>query len=325
MPPQSGRRFFITGANSGIGYAAAVELARKGATVVLACRDRTRGEAALRQLEHELGSGVDAELVVLDLASLASVREVAEREVARRQPLHGLLNNAGVMRPPRRLETKDGFELQFGTNVLGHFALTCRLMEALLMPRSTRPDDAARIVTVSSIAHKRVKLDFDDLQAKRSYNPMRAYGQSKLANLMFAFALERRLRAQGKGAVSIAVHPGVAESNLFKIGGSKGIAARLERALSGAIGAVLNNSPRRRAAHALCGDGVRGRGWRLLRSAGLPGDAWRRCRPGVRFAGCKRCGVAGAPMGELRSVDRMLAVRGAHRYPATAACQRCAA
>ncbi len=243
MPPQSGRRFFVTGANSGIGYAAAVELARKGATVVLACRDRTRGEAALRQLEHELGSGVDAELVVLDLASLASVREVAEREVARRQPLHGLLNNAGVMRPPRRLETKDGFELQFGTNVLGHFALTCRLMEALLMPHSTRPDDAARIVTVASIAHKRVKLDFDDLQAKRSYNPMRAYGQSKLANLMFAFALERRLRAQGKGAVSIAVHPGVAESNLFKIGGSKGIAARLERALSGAIGAVLNNSP----------------------------------------------------------------------------------
>ncbi len=242
MPSQTGRRFFITGANSGIGYAAAVELARKGACVVLACRDRTRGEAALQQLKQEVGSEAEADLVLLDLASQASIRQVAEAELASGRNLHGLINNAGVMRPPKRLETKDNFELQFGTNVLGHFALTCRLMPALERSRSAYLEDAPRIVTVSSIAHRRAVLNFDDLQQNKGYNPMRAYGQSKLANLMFAFELERRLRIDSKGSVSIAVHPGVAESNLFKIGSSSGIAASLEKIMSGTIGALLNNS-----------------------------------------------------------------------------------
>ena len=130
LPSQTGRRIVITGANSGIGYYAALGLARKGAQVVLACRDRSRGETALQRLTNEVRSPAP-ELAILDLASLASVRTFAEQELSRRQPLDVLINNAGVMAPPRRLETADGFELQFGTNVLGHFALTGLLLPAL--------------------------------------------------------------------------------------------------------------------------------------------------------------------------------------------------
>jgi NAD(P)-dependent dehydrogenase (short-subunit alcohol dehydrogenase family) len=146
------------------------------------------------------------------------------------------------MRPPKRLETQDGFELQFGTNVLGHFALTCRLMPALEMGRSSQIEDAPRVITLSSIAHKRASIDFDDLQAEKSYNPMRAYGQSKLADLMFAFELERRLRAASLGAVSIAVHPGVAKTNLFKIASSTGISRVAEQLMASTIGLLLNSS-----------------------------------------------------------------------------------
>ena len=242
MPSQQGKRFFITGANSGIGYAAAVELARRGATVVLACRDQARGEQALQRLYVDSGGNGAAELILLDLASLASVREVAAAEVARHQPLHGLINNAGVMAPRKRLETKDAFELQLGTNALGHFALTCQLMPALEMGRGSHVEDAARIVTVASIAHKRGKIAFDDLQSKKSYNPMREYSQSKLADLMFAFELERRLRALNMGAVSIAVHPGVADSNLFKVGSSTGVMRSVEKMLSSTLALLLNNS-----------------------------------------------------------------------------------
>ena len=121
--------------------------------------------------------------MVLDLASLGSVREVAAAQVARQLPLHGLINNAGVMRPPKRRETRDGFELQFGTNVLGHFALTCLLMPALEMARGARIVDAPRIVTLSSLASRRGRIDFDDLQATSRYSPTQAYAQSKLANL----------------------------------------------------------------------------------------------------------------------------------------------
>lgn len=245
IPPQAGRRFFITGANSGIGYAAAVELARRGAVVVLACRDEARGRAALSRLRVEAaspGSAADeAELVLLNLASLASVREVAEAEVARRLPLHGLINNAGVMAPPQRRVTVDGFELQFGTNVLGHFALTCGLMRALERGHSAQPDDSARVVTVSSVAHKRGKIDFDDLQSTQGYKPMGAYAQSKLADLMFAFELERRLQAANLGTRSLAVHPGVARSELFKVGSGKGLARLAEGAIRGSIGLLLNS------------------------------------------------------------------------------------
>lgn len=241
MQPQTGKRFFITGANSGIGYAAALELARRGATVVLACRDAGRGAEALRRLQAETGGSGKAELVVLDLASLESVRKVAEAEVGRGEPLHCLINNAGVMATPRRTQTKDGFELQFGTNVLGHFALTCRLMAALSKSRSASSADASRVVTLASIAHKRGRIDFDDLQGERNYNPKGAYNQSKLGDLMFAFELERRARVAELGVKSIACHPGVARTNIVKVGSGKGLARLAERTISGAIGVLLNS------------------------------------------------------------------------------------
>jgi NAD(P)-dependent dehydrogenase (short-subunit alcohol dehydrogenase family) len=245
MQPQTGKRFLITGANSGVGYSAAVELARRGATVILACRDKARGEAALGKLRTEAegpGSAAsEAELVLLDLASLDSVQRVAEEELAHGLPLHGLINNAGVMAPPKRQETQDGFELQFGTNVLGHFALTCRLMRALQMGRGTTLAEAARVVTLSSIAHKRGKLNFDDLQSEQRYVPMEAYAQSKLADLMFSCELDRRCRAARLGILSIAVHPGVAQTNLFKVGSGRGLAGIAEKVIQKTIGTLLNS------------------------------------------------------------------------------------
>lgn len=245
MPLQTGKRFFITGANSGVGYWAAVELARRGAVVVIACRDRARGEAALKQLRADATGpdsvAAEAELVLLDLASLDSVKRVAEAEVARHQPLHGLINNAGVMAPPRRLETRDGFELQLGTNVLGHFALTCRLLPALDMAAGAVVEDAARVITLSSIAHLNGVIRFEDLQSRTHYHPMKAYQQSKLADLMFAFELERRLRAGMHGVVSIAVHPGVAPTNLFKVGDGTGLAGFAQNAIRWGLGVTMNS------------------------------------------------------------------------------------
>ena len=245
IPSLAGRRFFITGANSGVGYAAALELARHGALVVMACRDRGRGEAALQRLRVEAvgpnSAAKDANVVELDLASLDSIRKVAEAEISRGEPLHGLINNAGVFSRSERRETRDGFELHFGTNVLGHFALTCELMPALELSRSATTDDVPRVVTVASIAHKRGKLHFDDLQGEERYLGIEAYAQSKLANLMFAFELERRLRLGRFGVKSIAVHPGVARTNLFKIGKSAGLARLGERIVSGTIGMLLSS------------------------------------------------------------------------------------
>ena len=245
MPSQAGRRFLITGANSGVGYAAAVELARHGAMVILACRDAARGEAARKQLQVDAAgpasAAEDAKVVELDLASLDSVREMAEAELARGEPLHGLINNAGVFSQTARRETRDGFELQFGTNLLGHFALTCELMPALTMGWSGEAEDRPRVVTVASIAHKRARIHFDDLQGEQRYRWREAYAQSKLANLMFAFELERRLRLGHFAAQSIAVHPGVARSNLFKIGSSTGLARVAERMVSGTVRMLLSS------------------------------------------------------------------------------------
>jgi NAD(P)-dependent dehydrogenase (short-subunit alcohol dehydrogenase family) len=245
IPPQQGRRFLITGANSGIGYAAALELARRGAVVLLACRDKSRGEDALQRLRGSAtgpdSAAAEAELVVLNLASLTDIRRVVKELEAGSLPLHGLINNAGVMAPPQRKQTSDGFELQWGTNVLGHFALTVGLMPLLELGRSALPEDAPHIVTVASIAHKRGKLDFDDLNATKSYNPMGSYSQSKLGDLMFAIELERRLRMRRFGAISIAVHPGVARTNLFKVGDSSGLAGVAERAIAWTIGTLLNS------------------------------------------------------------------------------------
>jgi NAD(P)-dependent dehydrogenase (short-subunit alcohol dehydrogenase family) len=239
IPSQVGKRVLITGANSGIGYHAALKLARKGATVVLACRDRERGEYAIDRL-HTDAPGTHPELAILDLASLASVREFAAKELAQRRPLHILINNAGVMAPPKRLATADGFELQFGTNVLGHFALTALLMPALEQAAAECNGCRPRIVTIASIAHKRGQIHFDDLQSLKGYSPMGAYQQSKLANLLFTFELDRRLRAAGSRVMSVAAHPGVANTNLFQTGDRSALEKTIRNLVGHAIDILLN-------------------------------------------------------------------------------------
>jgi len=242
IPSLSNKRVLITGANSGIGYHTAFALARKGAHVLLACRNRQRGEAAIARL-HAESPGIQVELILLDLASLNSVRSVASAELAQHRPLHLLINNAGVMAPPKRLETSDGFELQFGTNVLGHFALTALLLPALQQAANESAADSLarpRIVTIASIAHKRGRINFDDLQSSRSYSPLRAYQQSKLANLLFAFELDRRLRAANSHIVSVAAHPGVAQTNLFQSGDYSAMEKAIRNLVGHAIGILLN-------------------------------------------------------------------------------------
>ena len=207
IPDQSGRVAVVTGANSGIGYETGLALAAKGAHVVLACRDEQRGAEALARLEATRPSG-SAELAALDLADLSSVSAFAETFRQRHDRLDLLLNNAGIMMVPHS-RTVDGFERQLGTNHLGHFALTGRLLDRLL------DTDSSRVVTVSSIAHRGARMRFEDLMSDRlSYDPGAAYGQSKLANLLFAFELQRRLTASGASTQSLAAHPGVSATNL---------------------------------------------------------------------------------------------------------------
>jgi NAD(P)-dependent dehydrogenase (short-subunit alcohol dehydrogenase family) len=206
IPDQVGRTAVITGANSGLGLAAARALAGAGADVVLACRNTEKGEAALAAIRADVPAASLA-LEALDLSSLDSVRAFAERFAAGYESLDLLINNAGVMAPPRR-ETVDGFELQLGTNHLGHFALTGLLLGGM----QGRED--ARVVTVSSTAHKMGRINFDNLQGERRYFRWNAYGQSKLANVLFALELERRLRAAGSNVKSLVAHPGYASTNL---------------------------------------------------------------------------------------------------------------
>jgi NAD(P)-dependent dehydrogenase (short-subunit alcohol dehydrogenase family) len=248
IPSQAGKRVLITGANSGIGYHAALTLARKGAHVMLACRDRQRGEDAIALIHNE-APGASVELVVLDLASLNSVSSFATEELARHRPLHVLINNAGVYAPPKRLETADGFELQFGTNVLGHFALTARLMPALELAAAgfaaagstaAGSTDRPRIITLASIAHKGGTLNFDDLQSTRRYSPMKSYQQSKLADLILAIELDRRLRTAHSPIMSIAAHPGVASTNLFQKGDYSAFEKAIRNLAGHAIGILLN-------------------------------------------------------------------------------------
>jgi NAD(P)-dependent dehydrogenase (short-subunit alcohol dehydrogenase family) len=206
IPDQGGRLAVVTGANSGLGLVTARELARHGARVVLACRNRERGEAALKEVT-EAASGPAPELEELDLADLSSVRSFADRLAAGGEELDLLINNAGVMAPPRR-RTADGFELQFGTNHLGHFALT-----KLLLPLMEGREDA-RVVTLSSTAHRMGRIAFDNLNGDRRYFRWNAYGQSKLANLLFMLELDRRARAAGLPRTSVAAHPGYSDTNL---------------------------------------------------------------------------------------------------------------
>jgi NAD(P)-dependent dehydrogenase (short-subunit alcohol dehydrogenase family) len=208
IPDQSGKTVLVTGGNSGLGYETVLQLARKGARVLMAARDRARGTAALERLGAE-APGSQAELAQIDLADLTSVERFADGFLAGGQELAVLINNAGVMAIPHRETTAQGYERQFGTNHLGHFALTGRLLPVLAR-RTGR-----RVVTVSSNRHKAAHgIDFDDLQAERSYRPWGAYDQSKLANAMFVLELDRRLRAAGLDIVSAGAHPGFAHTNL---------------------------------------------------------------------------------------------------------------
>ena len=213
IPDQSGRVALVTGANSGLGLVTARELARAGAQVVMACRNEEKGREAVRAVEVR-APGAEVELEALDLASLDSVRGLAERVRERHPAIDLLINNAGVMAPPRG-ETADGFELQLGTNHLGHFALTGLLLDTL----EGRED--ARVVTLSSGVHRSARIAFDNLGGERHYFRWRAYGQSKLANLMFALELDRRLHAAGSSIKSLAAHPGWSATNLQTSGPPK--------------------------------------------------------------------------------------------------------
>ena len=211
---QQGRRVVITGANSGIGWETALELARKGAEIILPARSQTKADDAVAHIRREVPQ---AKLIseLLDLADLSSVRAFAARYIERfpGQSLDLLINNAGVMAVPTRETTVDGFERQFGTNYLGPFTLTALLFSSI------KPQSGSRIVTVSSSASKWGKLDFENLQSERYYKPMRqAYGQSKLADSVFALELQRRLTAIGSPILSTAAHPGYALTNLQKGG-----------------------------------------------------------------------------------------------------------
>jgi NAD(P)-dependent dehydrogenase (short-subunit alcohol dehydrogenase family) len=208
IPDQTGKVAIVTGANSGLGRIAALELTRHGAQVVIACRSVDKGEAAAGEIIANVG-GLEPLVRKIDLGNLESIHTFADEFTGRRVDI--LLNNAGLMMTPFGT-TSDGFETQFGTNHLGHFALTGLLLEAL------ERAPAGRIVTVSSNEHKGGSIDFDDLQSKNGYSPRGAYQRSKLANAIFAIELDRRLRASGSPAISVFAHPGYAATNLQSTG-----------------------------------------------------------------------------------------------------------
>lgn len=226
IPSQQGRNVIVTGANSGLGYFTTLELARSGAAVTMAVRSVAKGEAARDEI---LALVPHAKLSVaeLDVSSLSSVRKfAADWQKKNKDGLDLLINNAGVMAIPRRT-TVDGFEMQFGTNHLGHFALTGQLLPAL----AKRP--GSRVVNVSSTAHRAGTMDWNDLMGEKNYNPWRRYGQSKLANLLFTSELNSRLAAAGLDVKSMAAHPGYAATNLASVAPDmKGTRAKgLERRL----------------------------------------------------------------------------------------------
>jgi NAD(P)-dependent dehydrogenase (short-subunit alcohol dehydrogenase family) len=227
IPDQRGKLAVVTGGNSGIGYEAALALAGKGARVILAVRSAQRGQEAAGGIRRAHPQA-DVEVMELDLASLSSVRRMAETFQQRHAALPLLINNAGVMALPYQ-RTADGFEMQFGTNHLGHFALTGLLLPALLAA------PGARVVNVSSSLHSNGALDFDNLDGARGYDRWRAYTQSKLANLLFAYELQRRLAAAGADALSVGCHPGYAATNLQSAG------ARMEGSRFGELFMAIGN------------------------------------------------------------------------------------
>ena len=223
IPDLTGKVVVVTGANSGIGLEAAREMARKGAETILACRSVERGQKAIDELRAEIPRST-VELMMLDLGSLASIERFARALIRTRPRLDVLINNAGIMAVPYS-QTEDGFESQMGTNHLGHFALTARLLELLLATTG------ARVVTISSVAHRAGKMDFSNLLFEsRGYSPFRAYWRSKLANLLFTYELQRRFESAGMEALSLAAHPGFSSTDIGRHLGRHWY-SRLERPL----------------------------------------------------------------------------------------------
>ena len=228
MPDLAGRTAIVTGATSGIGYEAALALAGHGADTILAVRDTVRGEACAARIRAVHGRA-KVSVSELDLASLASVKAFAERTAALPR-IDILINNAGLGLQSKRAVTVDGFERQLGTNHLGHFALTGLLVPTLLQA------PAPRVVSIASIAHRRGRIDFDDLQTERPYDGRKAYGQSKLANLMFALELDRRARNAQSKLTSVAAHPGVSDTGFIAATGMPGLMVRVATAAIGVLG-----------------------------------------------------------------------------------------
>lgn len=208
IPKQKGKVAIITGANSGLGYETALVLSKKEVTVIMACRNLKKAEKAKKQLLDEVPSA-DIQLMEIDLSKLESVRTFAATFQEKFDQLDMLINNAGVMMPPYE-KTDDGLELQFEANYLGHFLLTALLIDQL------EKTPSSRIVSLSSIAHKSAKINFDDLQSEKKYSKSEAYGQSKLACLIFAYELQRRLEKRNSNTISVAAHPGVSNTDLMR-------------------------------------------------------------------------------------------------------------
>ncbi|WP_306251086.1 oxidoreductase [Parvularcula sp. IMCC14364] len=215
MPDVSGRRYAITGGNSGIGFEAARVLAGAGAEVIILCRSPEKADKAVAQIKAEAPQA-DIRAIGLDLADLSSVAQAASLLTKETDSIDGLLLNAGIMMPPKREVTQDGFEMQIGVNHLGHFALAGQLFPLVEKAQG-------RIVSVASIAHKygRKRINFKDLQSEKSYNPVLAYSQSKLANLLFTHAVSRRLKKADSAVVAAACHPGYSATNLQFTGPGK--------------------------------------------------------------------------------------------------------
>jgi NAD(P)-dependent dehydrogenase (short-subunit alcohol dehydrogenase family) len=268
IPHQHGRSALITG-TGGLGYETALALARAGADVIIAGRDPEKGQAATTRIREAVQNAM-VQFELVDLASLQSISAFGRRLRGKRNRLDLLINNAAVMTPPTRMETSDGFELQFGTNYLGHYALTAELLPLLVQ------GSGPRVVSVSSVAARGGAIDFSDLQATRAYKPMPVYAQSKLANLMFAFELQRRSDVARWSITSIAAHPGISRTDLINNGaGSQSAAGFVRRfmwflfqpAAQGALPTLFAaTSPAARAGGYYCPD-------KLSETRGFPAPA----------------------------------------------------
>ncbi|TLU71611.1 SDR family NAD(P)-dependent oxidoreductase [Lichenicoccus roseus] len=235
-PSLDGRVAIVTGATGGIGYETALGLARRGATTILASRNQAKGDSAVARIRRALPKA-DARFEALDLNSLASVARFADRIQAAHPAIAILVNNAGVMGFPQRLLTEDGFERQIGVNYLAHFALTARLSHAL-----QQAEGGGRVVEVASLAHRRATLDLGDLQSERDYNPFRAYGQSKLAMLVFAIELERRSLQHGWKLCSVAAHPGWSRTDIVFNGPGQGAPGLKEKVMAFGFNALAQSA-----------------------------------------------------------------------------------